>query len=339
MRVLDRLKAGVAGAWAGRGSPLARGILVALTPFEWPFRGVVGVRNAWFDRQGGTRPPLPVVSVGNLTVGGAGKTPILHALWEWLEEGGIPTALVTRGYGEDELALYRRWMGPDRVFVTPRRLEGVAAAAEAELKVALIDDGFQHRALQRHLDVLLIGAESPHPPRLLPRGPYREPLSSAKRADLVLVTHREGGPGGLEWRSRIEAAAPDVPVGEVGLGTREWTTLDDQPTPPPEGNLLAVASTADPGGFERLLTAQVDPRSVELLAYPDHHRYTERDASEILKKAAGRTVATTEKDAVKLVAFPALDPVCRVLRFGVVGGLPKELIEPLQNTLEEARTW
>lgn len=339
MKPRSRLAADVAAAWHGDGSPLTRAGLAGLAPFSWAFRGAVAARNRWYDVVGGREPPIPTVSVGNLTVGGAGKTPVLRGLHEGFEARGVPAALVTRGYGGDEVALYREWFGEERLFVSPARLAGVGVAARTGYRVALIDDGFQHRHMARTVDVLLVASNSPFPVRLLPRGPYREPLTSARRASVIVVVARSPGSDPGPWLGRMSEVAPDVPLGVLTLGPLGWATLDGSPADAPTGPLAAVASTANPAGFARLLEEVHPGEPIDLHSYPDHHRYGERDAEELAARAGQRTLVTTEKDAVKLRRFAGRFDGARVLRFGILGELPPALSEALNGLVPEAAPW
>ena len=202
--------------WQGRAGAGGR-LLWALTlPAELVFRAGVELRNRAYDR--GTlpkvHPEIPTVSVGNLVVGGTGKTPVTGWIVDRLRDRGHRPAVVMRGYGQDEVELHRRWHPDVPVLSAPRKADGVREAVRRGRTVAVVDDGFQHRALERSLDFVLMAAEDPVPVRLLPRGPYREPLSSLRRADLVLVTSK----GGADERrraltdrlSRLKLPAPVV---------------------------------------------------------------------------------------------------------------------------------
>jgi len=301
-------------------SPAARLLGAALTPPELFFRLCVSARGAW-SRGGPERAtPIPVVSVGNLTVGGTGKTPVVRWLGDWLRRAGSRAAIVTRGYGGDELALYRRWFGAGAVFSGRDRAGSVRAAADLGFALALVDDGFQHRRLGRALDLVLVAVEDPVRAHLMPRGPYREPPSAAARATHILLTRR--GPGTRRrqaWRKRMSRLAPGAPVMDVDLVMGGWHNLQGEPTAPPETDVLALCSVARPRSFlqglERLLPGAV----IELMAHADHHRYSRRDVSALLGRLGDRTVVCTEKDAVKLSAFPELEPHCAVIGFRVEG--------------------
>lgn len=296
----DRLRR----VWTGRG-PAARFVRVLLLPLEGLFRVAVALRGRAFDR--GWRPaqaaPIPVVSVGNLTVGGTGKTPVAARIVRELLQMGARPAVVARGYGQDELELHRRWNPIVDVLEARRRLDGVSQAANGGADVAVLDDGFQHRALARDLDVVVIAAEQPFPGALLPRGPYREPPSALARADLAVVTRKTATPARAEAvRHRVENVRPNLPVARAVLEAGAWQRLDGVSAPPPEGDLLAVASIAAPETFEGLVR-QATGQAPELLTFRDHHVYREADARAIRARAGARTVVTTEKDAVKLEAF------------------------------------
>ena len=311
--------------------PAARVVGALLAPAEAPFRVAVRARNAWYDRRPLPRVPIPVVSVGNLTVGGTGKTPVLRWLRDWFQVRGVGVAVVTRGYGEDETALYRHWFGAGAVFRGSDRREGVSAAGGRGHDLALLDDGFQHRRVARALDILLLAAEDPWRVRMLPRGPYREPLSAARRATHVLVTRRTPCRGAAAaWRERLSRVAPEVSVVEIEMKMSEWSDLDGEPVAPPRGDVLAVCSIARPAPFADGLGELLPGAGIDLAAYPDHHDYTGDDVAALLARRGGRTMVCTAKDAVKLTAFPEMARHCVVVGFRVTG----EPEEPLRGALE-----
>lgn len=324
----------------------ARLTSVLLTPAEVPFRAAVGVRNAWYEGRRQQSTSVPVVSVGNLTVGGTGKTPVVRWLAEWLRRAGARPAIVTRGYGRDEVALYRRWFGEHAVLADRNRGAGVCAAAERGYTVAVLDDGFQHRRLARALDLLLVSVEDPLRARMLPRGPYRESPASARRATAVLLTRCTLQPGqgaappepgtpqprrAAAWRRKLSRAAPGVPLLDVEIAMGGWTDLDGTPAPAPQGDVLAVCAIARPGTFVSGLRVLLPGASVEHVAYADHHDYSRRDVAALLRRLGRRTVVCTAKDAVKLAGFPELAGRCAVMGFDVVG----RPAEPLRRALAE----
>lgn len=329
----DRARRWIQGFWANEDpSPAGRLLGAALTPPELLVGLGVAVRGAWYRRAAEHPTAIPVVSIGNLTVGGTGKTPVVRWLGDWLRAAGTLPAIVTRGYGSDELALYHRWFGAGAVFPGRDRPGSVRAAAGLGFALALVDDGFQHRKLDRTLDILLVAAEDPTRARLLPRGPYREPLSAAARATHILLTRRVPGAGRRQaWRERMSRLAPAVPLMDVDLVMSGWRNLRDDPVTPPGGDVLALCSVARPHSFLQGLGELLPGAAIELAAHADHHAYSRRDVSALLGRLGDRTLVCTEKDAVKLGAFPELVPHCAVIGFRVEG----EPEEPLRRILKE----
>jgi tetraacyldisaccharide 4'-kinase len=254
-----------------------------------------------------------VVSVGNLSVGGTGKTPMAGYLVRRLAEMGRRPALVARGYGEDELLLHRRWNPGAPVVADPDRVAAAARAEKEGADVIVLDDGFQHRRLHRDLDLVILSAEQGLPGRLLPRGPFREPSSALARAHHVVVTRKtssedEAGALAREVRRLFDT----LPVARVRLGPGDWIDLEGAPASPPEGSVLAVCSIGSPETFGGLVSEALG-QEPELMAFPDHHRYSRDDVGSIARRSGSRPVVTTEKDAMKLAAFPELPPGTRVL--------------------------
>ncbi len=326
--------------WTGdRRGPGAALLGVGLWPAEAMFRTAVTARSAWYGHARAPSPPIPVVSVGNLTVGGTGKTPVVRWLGDWFRERGAEAAVVLRGYGRDEVMLYRRWFGPGAVFVGADRRKGVRAAAASGCDVALLDDGFQHRRVRRKLDLLLVAAEDPWRVRLLPRGPYRETLEAARRATHVLVTRRTASPrAAAAWCERLSRSAPGVSIVEAEMRMGGWRDLAGRPAALPRGDVLAVCAVARPGAFATGVAELLPGADVELAAYPDHHAYTRRDAAGLLARLGGRTIVCTAKDAVTLAAHPALVDHCVVVGFRVAGGPAPPLLAALERLLPRAAT-
>ena len=323
--------------WAGRRRGPGAALLGAtLAPAEAVFRAAVATRSAWYERARLPQPPIPVVSVGNLTVGGTGKTPVVRWLGDWFRKRGVKAAVVVRGYGADEVALYRRWFGREAVFVGVDRWEGVRAAGTRDFDLALLDDGFQHRRVPRMLDILLVAAEDPLGVHLLPRGPYREPLAAARRATHVVLTRRSpGSPMRVAaWRERLARVAPGARVLEAEAKMGGWRDLDGCSADPPAGDVLAVCAVARPGAFESGLGELLPGARVELVAYPDHHAYTGRDVASLLARRSGRTIVCTAKDAVSLATHPELSDHCVVVGFRVVGEPRAPLLSALEQVAE-----
>lgn len=302
--------------WRGERSALTPVFVVLTLPTGLVYGAAVRIRNLLYDwgllraEQG----PIPVVSVGNLAVGGTGKTPVSAWIAASLKDHGRTPAIVSRGYGEDELRLHRRWNPEVPVIRARRRLEGVQEAARLGCDVAVLDDGFQHRALAREVDVVLLSPAHPLPPRLLPRGPFREGLRSLRRAHLILVTAK-----GTPQEERAGALVRELggrsggaPVHLVRIVAGPWQTLEGEPAEAPEAPVLIVASVADPDSFVDLVEERIGTQP-EAMTFPDHHDYGRKDVEGIAARAAGRPVVTTEKDAVKLERHADLLPGARVL--------------------------
>ena len=287
--------------WGGGGGvpgALYRG---GTLPLSWLYGGAVALRNAALDR--GLLPRqralIPVISVGNLAVGGAGKTPFTRWVVEALLEEGAHPAVVSRGYAEDEPALHRRWHPGIPVVSDPRRATGVLTAMAEGADVAVLDDGFQHRALRRDFDIVLLAAEHPTSLRLLPSGPYREGLGGLGRAHQVVITRRVAGEStSMEWAARVRRAFPSLPVARIRFEPGGWQSLEGLPGAPPEGRLLAVSGVASPRGFADLVRGALGAE-VELRAFPDHHPFSAADVRSVEDQAGGRPIVMTEKDAVK----------------------------------------
>ncbi|MFE8032407.1 tetraacyldisaccharide 4'-kinase [Thiohalocapsa marina] len=292
--------------WYGRRHPLAR----LLLPLSWLYDAIVRVRRraylkGWLTSE---RLPAPVVMVGNLTVGGTGKTPLVLRLVELLRAQGWTPAIITRGYGgraehwpqrvtpasdpdrvgDEPVLLARRSgcivvAGPDRVAA------GRLAIELSSCDILISDDGLQHYRLARDLEIVLIdGARGFGNGRCLPAGPLREPPERLNSVDLAL--HK----GGVGSGHRMQ------------LHPGELVNLRDPSRRCPLSDLsgqqvYAVAGIGHPEPFFTQLEAA--GLRVERRPYPDHHRYRPQDA----EHWRGLPVIMTEKDAVKCAAFAESD--------------------------------
>ena len=288
----------------------------------------VRARNRWFDRAGHVLPaPIPVISIGNLAVGGTGKTPLVAWLASRLEGAGQLPAVVSRGYrgsagrgpvlvstgdgprvdarvGGDEPFLLARALPRAIVVVGADRLEGVRAAAAAGATVALLDDGFQHRRLGRDLDIVLLDGRAPFANgRLIPAGPLREPPASLTRADLVVLT-RLAEPDAAEGAVRaVREAGFTGAVARAGHRRAGFFTASGQPAAQPT-RALAFCGIGDPELFRNDLVAG----GTELVAFEpfrDHHPFDAAGLRELQKRArgAGVPLVTTEKDLARLLSL------------------------------------
>jgi tetraacyldisaccharide 4'-kinase len=287
----------------GAGARLMRSLLL---PASALFGAVVRARSAMYDRHllPVRTPRIPALSVGNLSVGGTGKTPVSSWLAVQLQARGARPAIVMRGYGDDEPLVHTRLAPTIPVVVDANRLEAIERAAARGADVAVLDDAFQHRAAARAADVVLISADAPDvADRLLPSGPYRERMPALRRATLVIVTRKAASLDRARVvAARASVAAPRVPVAivhlaldSVRIGTRASAPLASL-----RGRrVLAIAGVGNAAAFGEQL-AQAGAH-VRLRAYPDHHPFTESDARSLASSLASDEIPIcTLKDAVKL---------------------------------------
>ena len=283
-----------------------RAFRTALLPAESLYRMGVRARSELYDR-GVLRvrtPPVPALSIGNLSIGGTGKTPVAAWLAGRLRSAGARPAIVMRGYGEDEPLVHER-LNPDVPVITaPDRLEGARRAAAGGADCIVLDDAFQHRKIARTQDVVLVSADRwDGRTRLLPAGPWREPLRALRRSTLVLVT-RKGVPLSVA-RSVAEVVAGHteslVAVAELALeGLRTDASSGAAPLAELDGTrVLAIAAVGDPLPFRRQLEAL--GAIVRTAFFPDHHRFSMNDARRLASGATrGERAICTLKDYVKL---------------------------------------
>lgn len=327
--------------WRGRGGWKGTTTRTALVPLEMMTRVVVAARNAYYDRLGSREAelPVPVLSVGNLSVGGTGKTPLLKWIGEHPLMEGLDQAVVTRGYGEDEVALYRSWFGASRVFVGADRWSSVRTAAAQGVDAILLDDGFQHRRLPRHMDLVLIAAEDSWPLRLLPRGPFRESMRSLHRASIVALTSRAASEAQIaRWTSQIGDVVPALPLSRLEFRLSRWVDLEGRDVDPPTGEVLALCSIGNPEAFSEMVGAAVG-EAPDLMAFPDHHSYAEADLNRVLERARGRPIVTTEKDAVKIRRFRLVDSPFSVVLMELAVQEHDPILDVLSSFARLARTW
>jgi tetraacyldisaccharide 4'-kinase len=311
-----------------------------MNPLTGLYGAAVALRNGLFDRGilPSRRLAKPVISVGNLAAGGAGKTPFVIALGELLQARGIPFDVLSRGYrrrtrgvlvvepegaavdfGDEPLLIARR-LGVPVIVGEDRYRAGRLAEQKFRSQLHILDDGFQHRSLHRAFDIVLMTAGD-FRDRLLPFGRLREPVSSLKRADAVVLAQDDPAEhpalqGRLVWRVKREILLPSVPSNPVvfcGIG---------RPQP----------------FFAQLRAAGITPAAE--VDFRDHHAYDKRDIERLLamgRKLGSAGFLTTEKDAVNLGPWRAeLEPVAIVM-LRLTLDRPADLVESILATIAKRR--
>lgn len=283
------------------------------------------------------RADVPVISIGNITTGGTGKTPLVAYLANWFQHRGVNVALLSRGYrslddgasggrqpaghddqshpgahtpgspGNDEKRVLDQLcpgvphlQNPDRVGSAKR------AVNEFGAELLILDDGFQHRRIRRDLDVVLVDALNPFGyGRLLPRGLLREPLSELSRADLIVLTRADQCTADEKMRilNTVRGIVPEVPMVEVAFhpgGVLNATDESDTLDALKGKPLVAFCGIGNPESFRRTL-AGCDVR--EFRVFPDHHHYSTADVEQIAddaRKHGATAIVATLKDLVKI---------------------------------------
>lgn len=296
------------------------------------YGAAVALRNRGYDRGllGVAGVPVPVLSVGNITAGGTGKTPVVERLAAKLLAQGIRVAVVTRGYrratkgyflvsdgrgrvstardgGDEPVQIARNF--PSLVVIADERRSRGCAKAVTEFRVdcILLDDAYQHRAMHRDLDIVVIDAvEGIYTQRLLPAGRLREPLANLRRADVLLLSKCEATTSVEQMRLALSAytqvpvyATRFVPRALRRLGSDEDFPLDTLHAVP----VGSFSGIGRPEGFRRTLQL-LQTEVVAERVFPDHHWYGAGDIASLGEQgrtAGARAWITTEKDAVRLM--------------------------------------
>jgi tetraacyldisaccharide 4'-kinase len=330
--------------WADPRAP-ARAARAALYPAEVIYGAVAAVRNEMYDRQLlSTRGlALPAVSVGNLTVGGTGKTPISAWLVTQLIGRGARPAVVLRDYGGDEGLVHAALNPGTPVISGGDRVDAVRRARARGADVAVLDDAFQHRRARREADVVLLSADDwRHPRRLLPAGAWRERLSALRRASIVVATRKAASSEVVEEMLAVaDTYAPSIPRAAARIAPGALVHAHTAVTRPLSSlagrEILAVAGVAGPDAFRRQLE-ELGAR-VRLHAFRDHYAFSTDVALRLARagEQAGLVVCTL-KDAVKLApAWPRDGPALWYLSQQVILERGRLEMERLVGDLLEAR--
>jgi tetraacyldisaccharide 4'-kinase len=341
------------GQTAGLGASLLRGVLSAIEPL---YSGITRIRNAAYSRGffPSHRLAVPVISVGNITTGGTGKTPVVIWLARQLRQRGYRPAVLLRGYksqrgqSDEQRLLELRLAGDGAVPVraAPDRFAAGKALLEEhpEVNLIILDDGFQHRRVARDVQIVLIDATEPFGyGHVLPRGMLREPLCGLGRADLLIVTRSDQvgaekhdvinrtlqryASGAPIYRSTHVAQSLIGQSGEIEPIQR----LRDQP-------IFAFCGIGNPGSFRQLLVEQgADVAGCVALA--DHYHYRREDLLALTRQATStgaQGLVTTEKDWVKIapLGYTAALPIRHVrIDISMPEGDAAGLLEAIERRL------
>ncbi len=304
----------IRGERRGLAAALQRGGLGLISgPYGWGVR----LRN-WLFERGWKRQQaaaVPVVSVGNLSLGGTGKTPCVEYVARFFRRRGLRVAILSRGYGasggpndealvlEANLPDVPHLQGPDRLALA------ATAVAKLQSQVLVLDDGFQHRRLVRDLDLVLLDATAPWGHGgLFPCGLLREPPTSLRRAQVILLTRCDlVGREEIEClKEEIQRLAPGVPIAESSHRPVGWINARGEVQPLEAlqpGPVAAFCGIGNPDAFRRTLR-QLGRESIGWRTFPDHHVYVRTDIDELCgwarQQPADTVVVTTQKDLVKL---------------------------------------
>ena len=310
----------VSGRKRGVSAPLVRG---ALHLAEFPYRWVVRRRNRRYDlgREEIVRVEVPVISVGNLTLGGTGKTPMVKWIarhlrkTSHLRKKGWRVALLSRGYGAEEgskndealeleqaLPDVPHLQSPNRVAIAQTAIE------ELESQVLVLDDGFQHRRLARDLDIVLLDATQPFGyDHVFPRGTLREPVESLARADVVCLSRADliEADQRAAIESRVEQLAPQALWCEATHAPSQLLNSDGETRPLEQlsgESVMGFCGIGNPAAFRHTLES-AGAEVVAWHAFADHHSYTADDVAMLCQEAekSGATqMVCTHKDLVKI---------------------------------------
>jgi tetraacyldisaccharide 4'-kinase len=322
----------LSGRRRGAGATLLRAALTAAEPL---YASAMSLRNALYDRGllRSHRLRRPVISIGNLTTGGTGKTPVVAWLAGRLIECGLRPAVLMRGYragrtnGSDEQRMLEAQFGPAaKIIANPDRVAGAAAAMPSTAAapapapspapdVFILDDAFQHRRVARDFDLVLIHAAEPFGfDHILPRGLLREPPRGLRRADAALITHCELITAAQReaLSDRLKAINPRMRI--LRAAHAHAALLDGEARHPMEAlagkRFFVFAGIGDPQALAARLPARCGERW-----FADHHAYSQPDLAALnaaARKAGAEILLTTAKDWVKLSALKSDLPIWRL---------------------------
>ncbi len=319
---------------SGRRRGLVTSLLrAALWSAQWPYRCGIAGKNAAFDF--GLRQPFeakaPVISVGNLTTGGTGKTPVVAFLANWFRDAGIKVGLLSRGYksfddqaNDEKLVLDQlcpgvpHWLNSDRIESAKQ------AVQDGGCELLILDDAFQHRRIHRDLDIVLIDALNPWGyGHCLPRGLLREPVSVITRADLIFITRADLVSPEELTAIRTELVRHQQVASVVELSFQPTSLLNTEGTTRPLSEVtgqrcLGFCGIGNPASFEQTLR-RLGTIVADFVAFPDHHHFSEDDLRRLGNQAiavSADMLLVTQKDLVKLRSAEINDRPCWAVTIG-----------------------
>jgi len=317
--------------------------LKALLPFSWLYGLILWLRNWCYDTGiiKTVRVSVPVISVGNMTAGGTGKTQMVEYLIRYYLSKGKKIAVLSRGYrrktegliaigsgdtnrgtatmiGDEPFQIAKKFPEVTVIVESKRVISARLAVEKYGVDVIILDDGFQHRALDRDLDIVMMNGEQPPEEILmLPAGLRREPLRGLRRADVVAVTGLHNGRNGVEVEYRkdghtsksqlergLKIGVNTVPLALrkiFGDGAVDWNLLNGK-------TCIAFSGIANPERYEKCLYS-LGLKVKEFIRFPDHHSFSGNDVEKIqesVNKHKPEFVITTEKDSVRLFELKEL---------------------------------
>jgi tetraacyldisaccharide 4'-kinase len=306
-----------------------------MNPLSAAFGAGVAIRNGLYDRRVFQVKKLarPVVSIGNISVGGSGKTPFVIALGQLLAERGIAFDVLSRGYGRtstetavvepngspaqfgDEPLLIAQKLQVPVIVGADRYRAGLLAETKFSSKLHLLDDGFQHRRLHRDFDIVMLPAEDQEG-TLLPIGRLREPLTALRRADAVVL--------------------PDSPHRNLEAKT-VWRARRAVDIPAAGGKMIAFSGIGRPRQFFDALKS-ANPEIAGTITFRDHHHYDQRDVDRLLnlkKQTRAESFVTTEKDLINLGALSSQLSPLLTAKVRIELESPQQLVIEIIKTIEQ----
>jgi tetraacyldisaccharide 4'-kinase len=304
----------VSGRRKGVLATLARGVLGIA---EVPYTVAVTIRNRRYDRGAAEvhRVEVPVITVGNLSLGGTGKTPMVKWLAQRFQSASLRVAIVSRGYGaadgkhnDEAMELAQALPSVPHIQNRDRIAGAQQAIREFNSQLLLLDDGFQHRRLARDLDIVLLDALEPFGfEHVFPRGTLREPLAGLARAQVVCLSRADAVSQAEREtiRKRVAEIAPQAIWCEAAHAASELVNASGESQPLEflaRHRVAAFCGIGNPAGFRHTLTA-AGCEPVAWREFPDHYSYTATDQSELVSLAQSSNadaLVCTQKDLVKL---------------------------------------